>query len=158
MERLAKNKLLILLVGILLLANIIMLSFWLFKPKSQNHNSSGNKNSKGMVSGFLKKELNFNDDQLKRFDTLRSAHFERIKPFYRELNNSKEVLFSRAYVTSDSSAIDSLANEIGKRQAEIDKNFLNHFRQIRELCTEEQKPAFDSLFPGLVKKMIHRKR
>lgn len=158
MERLAKNKLLILLVGILLLANIIMLSFWLFKPKSQNHNNSGNKNSKGMVSGFLKKELNFNDDQLKRFDTLRSAHFERIKPFYRELNNSKEVLFSRAYVTSDSSAIDSLANEIGKRQAEIDKNFLNHFRQIRELCTEDQKPAFDSLFPGLVKKMIHRKR
>jgi periplasmic protein CpxP/Spy len=157
MERLAKNKLLILLVGILLLANIIMLSFWLFKPKSQNHNNSGNKNSKGMVSGFLKKDLNFTDDQLKRFDTLRSAHFERIKPFYRELNNSKEVLFSQTY-SSDSSAIDSLASEIGKRQAEIDKNFLNHFRQIRELCTEEQKPAFDSLFPGLVKKMIHRKR
>lgn len=157
MERLAKNKLLILLVGILLLANIIMLSFWLFKPKSQNHNNSGNKNSKGMVSGFLKKDLNFSDDQLKRFDTLRSAHFERIKPYYRELNNSKEVLFSQTY-SSDSSAIDSLANEIGKRQAEIDKNFLNHFRQIRELCTEEQKPAFDSLFPGLVKKMIHRKK
>ncbi len=157
MERLAKNKLLILLVGILLLANIIMLSFWLFKPKSQNHNNSGNKNSKGMVSGFLKKDLNFTDDQLKRFDTLRSAHFERIKPFYKELNNSKEVLFSLTY-SSDSSAIDSLANEIGKRQAEIDKNFLNHFRQIRELCTEEQKPAFDSLFPGLVKKMIHRKK
>lgn len=157
MERLAKNKLLILLVGILLLANIIMLSFWLFKPKSQNHNNSGNKNSKGMVSGFLKKDLNFTDDQLKRFDTLRSAHFERIKPFYKELNNSKEVLFSQTY-SSDSSAIDSLANEIGKRQADIDKNFLNHFRQIRELCTEEQKPAFDSLFPGLVKKMIHRKK
>ena len=158
MERLAKNKLLILLVGILLLANIIMLSFWLFKPKTQSHNNSGNKNSKGMVSGFLKKDLNFTDDQLKRFDTLRSAHFERIKPFYKELNNSKEVLFSRIYASSDSSAIDSLANEIGERQAEIDKNFLNHFRQIRELCTEEQKPAFDSLFPGLVKKMIHRKR
>lgn len=157
MERLAKNKLLILLVGILLLANIIMLSFWLFKPKSQNHNNSGNKNSKGMVSGFLKKDLNFTDDQLKRFDTLRSAHFERIKPYYRELNNSKEVLFSQTY-SSDSSSIDSLANEIGKRQAEIDKIFLNHFRQIRELCTEEQKPAFDSLFPGLVKKMINRKR
>jgi hypothetical protein len=157
MERLAKNKILILLVGILLLANIIMLSFWLFKPKSHNSSNSGNKNPKGMVSGFLKKDLNFTDDQLKRFDTLRSAHFEAIKPFYRELNNSKEVLFSQAY-SSDSSAIDSLASEVGKHQAEIDKKFLNHFRQIRALCTEEQKPAFDSLFPGLVKKMINRKR
>ena len=157
MERLAKNKLLILLVGILLLANIIMLSFWLFKPKSDTHNNNANKNSKGMVSGFLKKDLNFTDDQLKRFDTLRSAHFESIKPLYRELNNSKEVLLSQAY-SSDSSAIDSLANEIGKHQAKIDKKFLNHFRQIRELCTEEQKPAFDSLFPGLVKKMLNRKK
>lgn len=157
MERLAKNKLLILLVGILLLANIIMLSFWLFKPKSDNHNNSGNKNSKGMVSGFLKKDLNFSEEQLKRFDTLRTAHFEKIKPFYKELNKSKEVLFSQTY-SSDSSSIDSLANEIGKRQAEIDKNFLNHFRQIRELCTEEQKPAFDSLFPGMIKKMINRKK
>lgn len=158
MERLAKNKLLILLVGILLLANIIMLSFWLFKPKAQSHNNSGNKSSKGMVSGFLKKDLNFSDEQLKRFDTLRTAHFERIKPFYRELNNSKEVLFGRVYASADSSVIDSLAAEIGKRQADIDKNFLNHFRQIRELCTEEQKPAFDSLFPGVIKKMINRKK
>lgn len=158
MERLAKNKLLILLVGILLLANIIMLSFWLFKPKSDNHNNSGNKNSKGMVSGFLKKDLNFSEEQLKRFDTLRTAHFEKIKPFYKELNKSKEVLFSRVYASSDSSVIDSLANEIGKRQAEIDKKFLNHFQQIRELCTEEQKPAFDSLFPGMIKKMINRKK
>ena len=154
MDKFSKNKVLIILVGILLLANIIMLSYWIFRPKKE----ATPRNSRGMMSNFLKSEIHFSDDQLKAFDSLRSAHFDSMKPHFKEMNLAKENIYRQVTLERDSLMVDSLAAFVGKKQAFIEVAFYNHFERVRTLCKPEQLPAFDSLFTPFMKKMTSRKR
>ncbi len=154
MDKFSKNKVLIVLVGILLLSNIIMLSYWMFRPKK----ADAPKGPRGMMHNFLKSEIHFSDEQLKTFDSLRNAHFESMKPHFKEMNLAKENIYRQVTLNRDSSTIDSLASVVGKKQAFIEVAFYHHFGRVRNLCTEEQRPVFDSLFTPFMKKMTSRKR
>jgi hypothetical protein len=153
MDKFSKNKVLIILVGILLLANIIMLSYWIFRPKK----AATQRSTRGMMSNFLKSEIHFSDEQLKVFDSLRTAHFESMKPHFKEMNLAKENIY-RQVAVGDSLKVDSFASIVGKKQAFIELAFYQHFRRVRNLCTEEQQPAFDSLFTPFMKKMTSRRK
>lgn len=156
MERIAKNKALIILVGILLLTNIISLALWL---KDDNHRQPprSNKGGQSRFSTFLKNDVKFSEEQMKEYEALRKEYWQKAKPMLTELNQQKLSMFNK--VTDDSvsiSLIDSMARNIGSKQAEVDKAFFNHFREIRSRCNDSQRPAFDSGFPTMVNKMLSR--
>lgn len=156
MERIAKNKALIILVGILLVTNIISLALWL-KDDDRQHQQKTNKSGQSRFSTFLKNDVKFNENQLKEYEAMRKDYWQKAKPMLNELNQQKMAMFNK--VTEDSVSprqLDSMAGRIGNKQAEIDKAFFNHFREIRSKCNESQRPAFDSGFPAMVNKMLSR--
>lgn len=146
------------LAGFLFLTNIILLTLWLRdddRPRRQPDRDS--KSGHSRFSAFLKNEVKFSDEQIQEYDTMRQAYWRMAKPMLTELNENKMAMFNK--VTDDSvtmNQVDSMATALGRKQAELDKAFFNHFREIRSKCNASQRPAFDSSFPSMVNKMFSR--
>ena len=47
---------------------------------------------------------------------------------------------------------DSLAGEIGQKQAKIELMTYNHFQQLKKICDKEQAKKLKSLFEGQIDK------
>ncbi len=157
MERLAKNKALIILSAILLVFNLVILSFWLFGSQRNDHKAG--KGERGMITTFLKSEIGFNEAQLQQYEAAKKQHWSGMRPLFEDLAASKQQLFQLvAAPDTTSSRIDSLADIVGDKQASIEKRMLLHFGRIRSICTPQQTAKFDSLFPGVVKKMTEGRR
>jgi Flp pilus assembly protein TadB len=145
-----KSKVLILIIGILLLANIVMLAFFLWNTNSEKKEMAREKekNSRSKyVSDYLEKEVGFSAAQLARYDSLSKKRREQLKTTFGELSEERKTTFKTlAEASFTDSAIKDAANEIHERQKILELNMLIHLRDIRNICTEAQLPRFDTGF------------
>ena len=144
MSTTSKNKILLITVVVLLLTNIAMLFLFLNKGPEKRDPRGGRE---AMMTEFLKNEIGFSPQQLQQYDTLSKQHREKAKASFDEMRNSKSALLkdlgSNAF--SDS-AIIIAAGKSSDMQKQMEIKMLQHFKEIRNLCTPEQQPKFDSLF------------
>ncbi len=144
MSTTSKNKILLLAVVFLLLTNIAMLIFLL----NMNHDKRGSHGRReGMMKEFLKNEIGFNPQQLQQYDSLSKQHREKVKTSFDEIKNSKTQQFKDLGASAFSdSAIIIAADKSASIQKQMEVKMITHFKEIRNLCTPEQQPKFDSLF------------
>jgi protein CpxP len=151
-----RNKILLFLVGILLLANIVMLVFFVGKKapekNDRSHNSSGRSRSEVMRE-FLKDSVGFNEQQLTQFDQLRQHHRDNVKTLFEDMRVAK-IAFYRQSGQSDTAAQMAAADVIAQKQKALDLAFFNHFQDVRRLCTPEQLGRYDSLVQKIVRRMV----
>lgn len=144
MSTISKNKILTVAFIVLLLANIALLIFFLC-CKGPDHKGMGGRDA--MVKEFLQKEIAFTPQQLQQYDTLKKQHREKGKAFMDELRGKKETFMKELGSNAFSdSAIAVTAEKSAALQKEMEIKMLNHIREIRNLCTPDQQPNFDSLF------------
>ena len=147
MSYLRNHKLLLLVIGVLLVANIGLL--WNFvwkKPPTPPKPPSARER--------MIQEVGFTDEQVIIYDSLRDKHYKSIKPMFRELRHSKDSLFKLMHqpLVSDS-LIENQSAIICEKQQAIDLKVHHYFGTIRDLCTEEQKPRMDAFLQDLAKRM-----
>ena len=147
----SRNKVLMLIISVLLISNLALVGFMVFGKKQ------GGKFQKPRgedFSNYFKKELNFNEEQSSKFQQLITSHFEKLKPIMGEVRKAKDSMFSlmRQPTMPSDSVLQNAAENIAQKQKLQELQSFNHFRQVRDLCNEEQKPKFDSL----ISKMINR--
>jgi len=140
-----RSKVFLSIIGILLIANIVMLSFFIMKRDSGKPEKRPDR--KAMIAEFLKKEIGFSQVQLQQYDTLSDKHREGIKKMFDSLRSSKDNQF-RQLTTGDfsDSVMNSVADQSATSQKIMELQMFNHLKSIRMLCTAEQLPKFDSLF------------
>jgi Spy/CpxP family protein refolding chaperone len=139
-----KNKILILLVAVLLLANITLLYFFLNKPQ---HNKGGRQGREAAMTAFLEKEIGFSPQQLKQYDSLGNTHRETMRVVLDSMRNAKELLLKQLAADNfTDSAMVQAADQSAGKQREMELAMLRHFKSIRNLCTPAQQPKFDSLY------------
>lgn len=154
MSYLRNNKLLLLVIGVLLVANISLL--WLYvwkKPETKD------KSPMESASIRLKREIGFSDQQATVYDSLREQHYSSIKPMFEDLKTSRDSLFKLMHQPLVIDSLISIQSEVVyEKQKAIDLKMHRYFRSLRELCTEEQKPKMDSFLANLGKKMANGRR
>ena len=152
MSTTSKNKILLVTVAILLLTNMVMLFLFLNKDYGKKGPHDG---KRGMMTEFLKNEIGFNAQQLQLYDTLSKRHMDNIKASFEAMRNNKSELFKElgknAFNDSD---INIVADKSATAQKQMEIKMMMHFKEVRNLCTPEQLPKFDSLFY----KVLNRKR
>jgi hypothetical protein len=143
------------IIAFLLVTNSVMILFFIFSkpckpvppPKDEN-----------VVATFLQKELGFDEWQMNSYQKLKKDDFDRARPAFDELRHAKITFYENIY---DNSVHDSLVNKsasfIGKKQKAVDLLMLKHFKNVRNLCTEQQLPKFDSLFKNVIAKITSGK-
>jgi Spy/CpxP family protein refolding chaperone len=145
----SNNRSYLFIIFILLVVNIAMawFFFW-YKPARRERDRID-------IAEMLKKEVGFNEEQLKQFEVLYKQHHENLKPLFDSVRKAKEQFYQLLLQPQVS---DSLKNAkavvIGEKQQALDMAVYNNFLEIKKLCTPEQQPKFDSTLQQVVKRMI----
>jgi hypothetical protein len=152
-----KIRPLIFIIALLLLTNIAMVLFFIFSKTPCDTSAQGK--GQNLVATFLEKEIGFDERQMALYQKIKKDDFEKARPLFRALKNSKDSFYLFIY---NSDAPDSLvknsATVIGKNQVIVDIKMLEHFRRVRKICTEQQLVKFDSSFKNVISKITSGKK
>lgn len=153
MSYIKNNRFLLLIIAALLIVNIGLLYYGFRDKRSQGHKKES-RDPRAYVKMKLEKEVGFSTEQLAAYDDLRTKHFDSLKPMFDELRIAKDNFFNLLYQpqVSDSVISASAAVICGKQEA-IDLKMIRHFRNLRGLATEEQRPKMDSFLQNITKRM-----
>ena len=139
-----RSKVFLTIIGILLVANIAMVSFFLLKKDTKREKRP---DRKAIIANFLKTEIGFDTAQLQQYDTLSNRHREIMKKMFDSSRITKDNQFKELTTANFSdSAMNNIADRSAAFQKAMELRTFNHFKKIRLLCTPEQQPKFDSLF------------
>ena len=143
MRKTTNNRFISWLIVILLLVNIATLAFyWGNHFKQQRDNSPRE---------FLVKKLNFNENQRRLYFELAADHNKNARKIRELIKNKKDSLFQ--LLQSDTvieSARNNAAIQVSLSIQSLDILTFEHFKKVRAICTEEQKPKFDAIIQKMV--------
>ncbi len=143
MDWLTQNKLIKWLIGILLVVNIVTITaLWLLISKKPPLPQICNAKPPGGIE-LLQKELNLTDEQAALFERYRKENFEKANALFKDLNETKNLLFEATVKANpDPSVVDNLISKISIILTELEISRFKHFRDLLDVCTEEQKEKF----------------
>lgn len=158
MTYIKNNKALVFIIAILLLSNIALLYF--FTRNDCNKQSAEKKPQHGSFREYmietLRKEVGFNDEQIVKYEELSNKHKQNMKPLFDGIGQAKDSLYK--LVVQSPGPSDSVVHHyltmIGERQKDIDQRIFNHFLALKQLCTVEQTPKYDTVIQRVIKGMI----
>ena len=155
MSYLRNHKLLLLIIGDLLIANIGLLYYFVFN-KPAHPPKLTEQEMRDRAKEKVKNEVGLNAEQVSVYDSLRTNQFKIMKPYFEDITKSKEDFFSLIYQQNVSdSVLNAYASRIGEKQMALDLSTFRYFQSIKALCTEEQKPKMDSFIKQIVKRIIN---
>lgn len=140
-------------IGLLIVNIALIWILFIRKPVPPMHRRPGNHDGPEQI---VIDKLNLNGEQIKKYEEYISWHKQRISSSEHKLLTLKQQLYLR--LSEDNAAIsnDSLLNEIGKEQVQIELIHFQHFQDIKELCNDDQKPAFEE-FSKNITELFSRK-
>lgn len=135
----SKTKLLTILVLILVVINVVTLSFFISK---RPHDRSG---SRKMPREIVIRKLHFDAEQIAQYEVLIKEHREAINRLDNQLRIFKNNLYKQLGETNVKEGNNKLFLEIATTQATIEEIHFNHFLAIKKLCKPEQLDDFNNL-------------
>jgi protein CpxP len=145
MAKMNKNTWLIILLVVLNLFSLGAL--WLTKSPPPTEGPIQRGDHKARIDGFFKKELNLDEDQMVELRKLTSEHMEKRRENGKLLREQKrKLLKTLSAETEDSLAIESILTEISRLEANNEKIFVEHFRNLKTVCTPEQQENLHRVF------------
>lgn len=151
----AKNRSLISIIVFLLITNIILIVFFLVLDRPGPRNQRG-RNQNGLAT-MLQRDVHFSPGQINEYLDLRKQQLDSIHGFFDDLRKSKMEFYNQLYATRTSdSAIEQMAGVIAQRQKNLDLYMFHHFKMLRDICTPDQLPLFDSTLGRVIVRMTGR--
>lgn len=146
-----KNWLTILLI-ILLTLNIGALTVIFFCNKSAivcNRPQTEKKHHR-MAGEYLKTELNLTDAQSKQMDQLKVAHCDTLGHWVEKMREKRNFLTTEMMKSvPNDSLLNKTCDEIGDIYANIRKLNIQHYRNMKSICNDEQKKKLDTVYKGI---------
>jgi protein CpxP len=138
-----KNKILVIIIVALLVINIGMIIFIakMHQPSGGFHNDV-----KAAMPAFLQNEIGFSSEQMKQYDSINTVNCTTFNSLMDDLRKSRQQEF-RAFASSgfNDSTIDSIALLSTQNKKNLETHLLQFAKAVRNICTPEQQPKFDSL-------------
>ena len=145
-----KNKLIRILAVVLLLTNIVLVSF-IFMKRPKHPHVEGPRN-------IIIERLHLDRNQIIKYDELITVHKAKIKSKEKEIVALKNTLYLQLLEKNNQLAVDSISNKIGNVQTEIENIHYRHFEGIHQLCRADQEKYFTGLTKEIAQLFsLHRK-
>ena len=142
-----KQTILYILLIVLFLSNV----FFIFHHLT----GFGDKDHKPHFS--IVEELNFNQEQQEAYNKMRSEHFDKMKSYSKRIGELKEEMYSNTEEDEVSKVfLDSVIDLIAIEEKNKDLEMYKHFRDVREICNDEQKAQLSKIINDAIKR--HGKR
>jgi len=153
------NKVLVLIVAALLLSNLALLYLLLTRKDKRHDKPDQPRSPREYMIQTLRDSVGFTNEQIAKYEELADKHKEEMKPLFEHIQATKDSFF-RLLQQPDApdSVVTAYLEKIGQAQKNIDEKSYRYFRSLQQLCTEEQKPRFDTLIQRVTKWMISPRR
>jgi len=149
MKTTIKKRLLITSIAVLILLNITALSVIIFHipspppppPVEQGPAFKENRMPpEGRIRYFIRKELNFTDEQIKQFsESKRKTMRKQFKVKNQLKSLRRQMMLEIAKDEPDRDKLNEITSEIGQAHKEIKDLTIAHFLEIKTICTKEQQ-------------------
>lgn len=162
MNKQTKKTLLILLIVLLVVINISALLTIIYHHKVQepplppmenpmeNYSVKDEIASRGMYH-FIKDELQLSDEQFEQFRDINRTNMIKSREIASELNRiRREMMNEIAKENPNLEKLDSFAQDIGALHYNLKKLTINHFLELKEICTYEQQESLQKFFMKLL--------
>jgi periplasmic protein CpxP/Spy len=148
MDNTGKNKILLLIIAVLVVTNLGML--WYFsKPEKEEKPRSRNER----MAEYMKKELGFDDAQVKQYLAYRELRDSVMAPLNMEMRAARmEMVNLLRQPSVPDSLVKAVVTRIGEKQVPIELESYNHFRRTQSLCRPDQQAKYDSMLVRMVKR------
>jgi protein CpxP len=155
MDLFTKNRWAFISIVILIILNIFTLTLlWIYHFRQPNRLQPPFDRRAARVERFLEKELKLSPEQAEEFNKLRRQHFEASIAVMNEVRQLKEKMMNEVFSqTPDSATVKNLANQIGGKEAEREWLLYEHFRELRNVCTPEQRVKLEDIFRKIFERM-----
>ena len=144
------------LVALLLMNIGLVIMLWL---QPMPHERRGGPPEKGMgqpprrAEGFLVKALDLDAEQRAELKDLRDEHFEETRGRHKELRAVKRAMFDALLAAEpDTIAAQQFAAEYGAQLQKIDESLIQHYLDIREICSPEQQEELRKVFRQAIRR------
>lgn len=97
--------------------------------------------------------LGFSKEQIDEYETLISEHRSVVEPARRKIRELKRELYGLLYLPVDDPKVQKIIGEILLRERRIEEATFEHFREVRAICTDEQKKEFDRIINRVLEGM-----
>ena len=138
-----KQTILYILLIFLVISNGFFLMHYLGKRGHKNHDRES----------FIIKKLEFDDKQIEDFKAIRELHFDKVKSISNDIGRLKTVMYSKL---SDKNVpqpfLDSISDLIAIQEKKRDLEMFKHFRNVREICNDEQKEKLTTIITDAIKR------
>lgn len=144
MNNTGNNKIWFWVVILLVLANAGTLGFfWLSRPMPPESPEK-----------YLSKELSFSPEQQKQFRQLVQQHRDSVRLWRDELQSAKKEMYWLVKVSDASDSTEQAAvQKLSPIVEKIERLTLDHFQQVRLICTPSQQKKFDAVLQKMLKLM-----
>lgn len=151
MTYIRNNKILVFIIAILLLSNVALLYFFLKKDKEKPK-----KTPREHMISKLRKEVGFSDAQIATYEAMSDKHKETVQPLFDDLHTAKENFYKLLQQPAPpDSLVNSYLYQVGEKQKAVDKKIFSHFFSLKQVCTPEQLPKYDTVIQRVIKGMIN---
>lgn len=139
------------LVMVLLVLNLIAVSaFWFFN-RGNNHKNGGRDGQGAGPRNEIIDRLHFDATQVTQYDSLIVIHRKMVGEKESEIQELRTALFVGVADGISEGRKDSLVNQIGVLQADIQRIHFAHFLDIQRICKPAQQSDFALLTKDLAK-------
>ncbi len=148
------------LVAFLVVCNIALLAtIWMKPGRSNIPGLAGMNAHPGGPGANFNAQLSFTKEQNDKFIQMRADQRQRIDSLKKLARETREQFFSGLKGSPQTQArLDSLGSVLGNYHKLIEMQTYEHFRQVKEMLTDAQKPLFDSIISDVLKSMPEQPR
>jgi UDP-glucose 6-dehydrogenase len=132
-----KSKLNTIIVIGLLLSNIILVCFILFKKPPHPMRPKPRE--------IIIEKLGFDENQVAAYDVIIKEHQKNIRNKEEQIMNVKKQLYFLVGNNIENNLKDSLITQLGNLQMDIENIHYSHFVEIKKICKPEQMERFNQL-------------
>ena len=108
---------------------------------------------------YIQRRLNLDDAQSRQYQALMRETRKNQRTIIHEMDRKRDSLMQEiARENSDTTKMNRLAGEIGNLHARLKHNTIDHFQQLRSICTPEQIPALHEMIRGMANQQMPQHR
>jgi len=147
MDIFRQQKYLMRTVIILVLLNIALIGFFVWKELKPHHKSMylNNKDYKD-VSGVLKKELQLNEKQVQQFNSIREDYNKQEIALKEKIKANKDLMNEEMFnKITDENKIMTLAKQTSAFEYQMEMLRYSQAKELKLICTAEQQEKFEAL-------------
>lgn len=151
----SKNRSLIFIIVFLLVTNIALI--WFFVVWNKTPSRITRVRNPGGLAGMLKNDVHFSENQMNEYFDLRKSQLDSIHRMFEDIRSSRMEFFDHLFNDhlSDSS-LEQMAGAVALKQKALDVYMFHHFMMMRDICTPDQLPQFDTTLRRVLVRMTGR--